>query len=153
MHDYYTRLDPSITNHLLFIVTISHCHCGQVLLSTNLIYGDYACPNSEIMLTCQTIGSRSVVWRSADYIGNRRSLAFRDNAAMTALVGATIRSSVYNTTFATLTHVSSAGDTPFIMISELHVTTRPNLTLSTVFCDGDEVTFNYYVRIQLLSME
>lgn len=112
--------------------------CQQITVSDSSVDVQSLCPGDEIILTCETQGSPLIAWRSIDYIGRAMGNQLEFDEFDTT--GTPKPSSVYNTTAAELASASRVpGSNELILVSQLHITIRADVTSSTVTCvDSNE---------------
>ena len=130
----------------LCTVTLPLCDCQEI--SDNPRIGQSLCPGDEVILTCTTRGSSLIGWRSLDYVSRviSNQLEFSEVNSQ----GAMRRSLVYNSTVATLTS-NSVENGVRVLVSELRIIIRPDVTSSSVICVHDNTNENT-ITLQLLGM-
>ena len=115
--------------YLFFAVMVQPNCCQRI--SSSIRNGQLLCPGEEIVLTCEIRNELFFRWRNYDYIGGQNGaikFAFIDE------IGTTHRSLDYNTTFANLTRNDFLVNESLVFESELHLTTRADVSSTSVIC-------------------
>ena len=102
---------------------------AQQITSTTLLEGNVTCAGDMVVLTCETVGSDGLAWRSNDYIGTGGT----EISFLAEDISDRLRK--YSTdydTYAILTDVTNEGG-KVQLESELHLTVTVNKTF-TVTC-------------------
>ena len=125
--------------HLVFL---THGDCQRI--NSTLLRGQYACPNQQVLFTCETNGSLIMAWSSLQYIGPsgiRLELIADDG------VGHMVRSVMTSDTVATLTRIN--GDK--VVASQLRITVQQNFPIASVSCIDAGVGMSP-INFQILGM-
>lgn len=97
-------------------------------LYSTLVNGQFACPDVEVIFTCETRGSESITWNSAQYVGN--PLGF---LGVLRQVNDTRKSSSNPETFATLTK-NELDNGVLVLRSTLRIKASLSLSSASVTC-------------------
>ena len=113
-------------------------------ITSSLVSKRCACPNQEVLFTCETSGSLVMAWSSLQYIGPngvRLELIAADG------VGHEVRSVVNSDTVATLTRINGHE----VLASELRIIVQGNFRNASVFCIDAGVGMSH-ISFQVLGM-